>query len=299
MRVLVTGACGFTGSYVVPELILQRHNVSCFVRQSTDRRVLKNENVQWHVGDLADVDTLSKALNGMDALVNIASIGFGHAPKIVEAAQKANIKRAVFISTTAIFTTLNAPSKKVRLEAEETIRNSHLDYTILRPTMIYGSSRDRNMIRLIKYLEKWPVMVVIGNGKCLQQPVYVKDLATAVANVLDSPCTARKCYNVPGKKPVSFDYVIRTIAALLEKNIKIFHVPYAPIVRIMQFVEHFGITGPIKSEQILRLNEDKAFDPKSAISDFGYSPVAFEEGIRLEIENMRKTFDNQTLCVGG
>src|SRR5205814_8821341 len=108
----------------------------------------------------------------------------GHAPALVATARAAGIERAVFISTTAIFTALNAPSKAVRVAAEKTIGESGLRATILRPTMIYGSARDRNMARLIRYLRRWPVIAVAGSGVHLQQPIYVDDVARAVADAL-------------------------------------------------------------------------------------------------------------------
>lgn len=286
MNILVTGGCGFTGSFVVPELIRQGHRVCCFVRPTTDRTLLKDHDLSWQTGDLADTDSLAKALEGIDAIVNIASIGFGHAPMIVQAAKLAGVKRAVFFSTTAIFTTLNAPSKAIRLKAEKNICESGLDYTILRPTMIYGSSRDRNMYRLIRFLKKWPAIPVVGSGDYLQQPVYVKDLALAVKNTLLSDKTIKKCYNVPGCNTLEFNEIIDCVGALLKKNIKKIHVPLPPIIAGLNLIERWGGHPPIKSEQILRLNENKTFDYEAARQDFGYSPREFKEGIRCELKEM-------------
>src|SRR5207244_6121463 len=114
--------------------------------------------------DLADARSLTEALKGADSLINVASLGFGHAPSIVGSAIAAGIRRAVFISTTAVETTLSASTKSVRLAAEEIIRNSGLAYTILRPTMIYGTSRDRNICRLIRYVNRWPIIPVFVDG---------------------------------------------------------------------------------------------------------------------------------------
>ena len=89
-----------------------------------------------------------------DALVNLASLGFGHARGIVRAAVRAGLDRAVFVSTTAVTTTLPARSKAVRLAAEDEIRGSGLSWTILRPTMIYGAAGDRNLSRLLALLAR-------------------------------------------------------------------------------------------------------------------------------------------------
>ncbi len=184
--VLVTGATGFTGSYVVPVLLQHGYTVHCLARSTSNRSILEAYDVNWQVGDLADTESLKQAMTGMDALINVASIGFGHAPNIIQAADMAGVRRAIFVSTTAIFTKLNASSKSLRLAAEESIRNSTLAYTILRPTMIYGSSRDRNMCRLIRYVHNWPIIPVFGSGNYLQQPIYVEDVASAIVQAVSN-----------------------------------------------------------------------------------------------------------------
>jgi len=248
--------------------------------------VLAGNDVEWFYGDLADVDRLEQAMTGVDILVNVASIGFGHAPNIVHAAEISGIKRAVFVNTTAIFTTLNASSKTVRLAAEEYICRSHLAYTILRPTMIYGSSRDRNMCRLIRYLQKWPVIPVFGSGNYLQQPVYVGDVAWAISHAVSTERTIGKAYNIAGAKALMYNEVIDTVCHLLRRKVRKIYLPVFPIVKVLQFLEKYGIRMPIKAEQILRLNEDKAFDFDDARCDFGYSPHSFAEGILLELREM-------------
>src|SRR5215207_11566942 len=173
MKVFVTGGTGFTGSHVLSLLLKNGYEVRCLHRPGSDRSgpLRAQPTIEWALGDISDPQTLSASLQGTDALVNIASLGFGHADSIVRAAQGAGVQRAVFVSTTAIFTQLNARSKQVRLAAEHAIETSGLKYTILRPTMIYGSPRDRNMWRLIRFMRYSPVAPVFGDGKYLQQPI--------------------------------------------------------------------------------------------------------------------------------
>ena len=183
MRVLVTGATGFTGPYVVREFLNRGASVRCFVRPSSETSALPLDSIEVAQGDLGDTVSLTAALSGVDVLANIASLGFGHAPSIIGAARAAGVARAIFISTTAIFTSLNAGSKSVRVAAEAAIAESGLAYTILRPTMIYGSPRDRNMWSLVQFLRKWPVVPIVGSGQYLQQPVFVADVAAAALTV--------------------------------------------------------------------------------------------------------------------
>ena len=283
MKLFVTGATGFTGSRVVPLLLKNGYEVRCLHRASSDRSTLSDPKIEWALGDLSDTQALTSAMQGTDALVNIASLGFGHADSIIRAAKDAGIKRAVFISTTAIFTQLNAKSKKVRVAAELAIETSGLQYTILRPTMIYGSPRDRNMWRLIRFIRVSPIIPVFGDGKSLQQPIFVDDVAQAVVSCISNDKTIGKSYNIAGKHPLAYNEVIDTIAKAMNKRVWKLHIPSKPVVAMLSLFERMRIPFPIKAEQVLRLNENKDFSYAEAQTDFGFSPLAFEEGIENEL----------------
>jgi nucleoside-diphosphate-sugar epimerase len=287
MKILVTGGTGFTGSRVAPLLLQNGFEVRCLTRPSSDRAPLSTLTVEWVTGDLSDAESLTAALRGMDALVNIASLGFGHADSILGSMKEAGVKRGIFVSTTAIFTQLNAGSKSIRLAAEEAIHASGLDYTILRPTMIYGSNRDRNMWRLIRLLRITPVMPIFGDGESLQQPIFVDDVAQAVLLALKTNDTIGRSYNIAGKEPLTYNQVIDTVASALGKRVWKLHLPYMPIVRVLQFTERIGLRLPIKAEQVLRLNEDKSFSYEEAKRDFGFNPRSFAEGIQTEISTIQ------------
>lgn len=286
MKVFVTGATGFTGSRVVLLLLKEGHEVRCLYRPSSDRSSLPRPEIEWVIGDVSDSQSLTSAMQGTEALVNIASLGFGHADSMLTAAKNAGIKRAIFISTTAIFTKLNAKSKSVRMQAESAIESSGLDYTILRPTMIYGSPRDRNMWRLINFIKKIPIIPVFGDGSHLQQPIFVDDVAQAVVSCLSNKNTIGKSYNIAGKYPLTYNAVIDTIADKLNKRVWKIRIPSKPVVALLNLFEKIRLPFPIKAEQILRLNENKDFSYAEAERDFGFSSRNFEEGVILETEKL-------------
>jgi nucleoside-diphosphate-sugar epimerase len=288
MRVFVTGATGFTGSQVVPLLLKHGYQVRCLHRAGSDRSSLRQPEIEWVEGDLADTQTLAPSMKGTEALVNLASLGFGHADSIVSATQRAGIQRAIFISTTAIYTQLNAKSKSIRLAAEQAIQTSGLEYTILRPTMIYGGPRDRNMWRLIHFLRVSLVVPIFGDGNYLQQPIHVDDVAGAVIHCLSTERTIGKSYNIAGRHPISYNEVIDTVAMQLNKRVWKVHFSQKPAVFFLKLLERMHVPLPIKAEQILRLNENKDFGYEAAKMDFGFNPMSFEEGIHLELKSLRK-----------
>jgi nucleoside-diphosphate-sugar epimerase len=286
MKVFVTGGTGFTGSHVVPLLLKNGYAVRCLHRPQSDRSLplRAQPEIDWALGDVSDSQALSASMRGTDALVNIASLGYGHADSIISAAQNAGIKRVIFISTTAIFTQLNAKSKSVRIAGELAIETSGLQYTILRPTMIYGSPRDRNMWRLIRFMRYSPIVPVFGDGHYLQQPIYVGDVAQAILGCLCNDQTIGKSYNIAGKHPLTYNQVIDTIAGQMNKRVWKIHFPSSPVVNLLKLFERLRIPLPIKAEQVLRLNENKDFSYAEAQTDFGFSPLSFENGIKIELE---------------
>ncbi len=296
MTIAVSGGNGFTGRFVCEELQRRQQSFVVLLRPGSDSSWMQAHQIPIRFADLNNAVQLAEQLRGCRALLNVASIGFGAAPPIVEACQVAGVQRAVFVSTTAIFTKLNAGSKAVRQAAESVIFRSGLDTTIVRPTMIYGTPRDRNMIRLVRWLDRYPLLPVFGNGRSLQQPVHVSDVAWALVQALESSDAIGRQFNLSGLEALSFNDVVRITAQTLDRRVHRFHIPAQPMVALLQLAERINIKLPIKSEQILRLNEDKSFSHLEAKKIFGYSPKSFEEGIRDEVSLFRVGGDGLSSC---
>jgi nucleoside-diphosphate-sugar epimerase len=281
--ILLTGATGFLGEFVLEELVNRGHDVTCFVRKTSNLDKIKRENVNYVYGELDDYKSICEALKGKNALINIASLGFGHAPNIINACEEMGVKRSIFVSTTGIFTKLNPDSKGVRLEAEKLIKESNLDYTIIRPTMIYGTPRDRNMWRLVNILKKFPVLPILGSGTYLQQPVYVEDLATAIVSAYEKPVSIKKDYNVSGAKSLTYNEVVDITGEALGKKVLKLHIPMKLSYNLLKVYEKVSNNPKLKAEQVLRLNENKDFSYEEAKQDLGYNPLSFNEGIKREL----------------
>jgi uncharacterized protein YbjT (DUF2867 family) len=284
---LITGATGFLGEFVARELAAGGAPLAAFVRQASRTGALAGLGVDLRIGDLADYPSLLAALRGVDTLVNVASLGFGHAPNIVEAAREAGVRRAVFVSTTSIYTRLPAPTVAVRQQAEAEVRASGLAYTLIRPTMIYGTPRDRNIWRLITYLRRAPAVPVFGDGRGLQQPVHVADVARAIACILATPLTIGREYDLPGAAPLTFNELIDTVAGALGRKVARIHLPLWLGARLAGISRRLPGMPQLSHEQILRLSEDKSYDASMARADFEYNPLDFAAGVRLELRYLQ------------
>jgi uncharacterized protein YbjT (DUF2867 family) len=283
VRLLVTGGSGFTGRQLLLQAVADGHEVLALARSAPAADVVRRCGAEPVPGDLDDPASLDEAFaQGADALVNIASLGFGHAPAIVSAAEDAGLRRAVFVSTTAVATSLPAASKGVRLAAEDTIQRSSLEWTIVRPTMIYGLPGDRNLSRLLQLLRRTPVVPLPGGGRRLQQPVHVQDLAAALLGAVSAPAAPGRTYDVAGPEPLTFRELLLTAARAVGRSPRILPVPLRAARLAVRAYEKAAPRPRIKVEQLDRLAEDKAFSIDDARRDLGHAPRSFDVGIRSE-----------------
>jgi uncharacterized protein YbjT (DUF2867 family) len=287
MKLMVTGGSGFLGGYVLREASRRGHQAVALARSEAAAAAVTALGALPVNGDLNDAQSLIDAFAAKrcDVLVNLASLGFGHAPVIIAAAERAGIPRAVFVSTTAVTTTLAATSRRVRLLAEQVIREAAFDWTILRPTMIYGDPGDRNLSRLLPLLRRAPVLPIPG-GRHLQQPVHAADVADAVLAAAERPAAAGHTYDVAGPEPLTFAELLRTSARAVASRTRFVPVPLSPVVAAARGYELVSRNPRIRVEQLRRLTEDKAFAISHAVHDLGYAPRSFADGIHAEARAM-------------
>jgi uncharacterized protein YbjT (DUF2867 family) len=284
VNLLVTGASGFLGTHTVPRLLERGHRVWALVRRPAAAEQVAALGATPVAGDLDDAASLDAAFvgAGCDALVNLASLGFGHAPAIVAAAQDAGIRRALFVSTTAIFTSLSPGSKAVRLAAEDAIRASDLEWTIVRPTMIYGTPSDRNLARLLRVLMRISVVPMPGAGSRLQQPVHVDDLAQAIATAIESDVAIGRTYDLAGPDAITLRQLLYEAGEAVGRRPVLVKVPMNVSITLVRLYERMARQPRFRAEQLERLGEDKAYDIEPARLELGYRPRPFRDGIRAE-----------------
>jgi nucleoside-diphosphate-sugar epimerase len=140
--------------------------------------------------------------------------------------------------------------------------------------MIYGTARDRNISRLLRFLTRSPLFPVCGNA--LWQPVHVEDVADAVVAALRAPGAIGHAYNLPGAAALPFADLVRTAARAVGRRVLLVPVP------LQAAVLGARLTRVVTEEQIRRLAEDKAFAYDDAARDFGYAPRTFEQGVNQE-----------------
>jgi nucleoside-diphosphate-sugar epimerase len=285
MHYVISGTTSGTGVRVIERLAAKvgAENLTCLVRPTSEVGPLQQLGLQMQVGDVTDDAWLSQVLNPQTIYVDMTHPKHYH--KSLEAVMKAGVERAYFVTTTGIYSKYNRYSDIYKVN-EDKIRASGITYTILRPSMIYGSLRDKNMNRLIRFLNQYPAFPLFGAGRSLMQPVFVDDLADGIVTAIGDSRTENQEYNLAGPQGLPYRTIVETIVRELQRRVVLLHVGLplaASAVKVAQHIPGF----PVSQEQVLRLLEDKVFDISKAQAELDYRPRSFQEGIRIEIAEMR------------
>jgi uncharacterized protein YbjT (DUF2867 family) len=255
--------------------------VQALLREGRDPAAIRPlADVEVRRGDLADPASLRGAFDGAEAVVHLA--GLALVPGMLPAIEAGGAGAGVFVSSAGVYTKLVSRGADAKRAGEAALRASAMRYTILRPSMIYGTPRDRNLVRLLRWLRRWPVVPAPLGGVTPQQPVHVDDLADAIVASLERPAAARGEYDVGGPDAVPLADLIHECAAALGRRAWILPLPLAPAHAAAVFARRLRVPFPVSPEQVLRLAESKAVDIGPARRDLGFSPRPFRDGIRAE-----------------
>ena len=286
MRILLTGGTGLLGGVLLDLLLAEGYEVRSLVRKgSAGLSRLEQTRIELARGDAANTRDLYWALSGMEAMVHVA--GIEYTPQVLEAARQTGVERVVMVGSTSVHSAYPHRSGQ-KLRMERLVRESGLRYTIVRPTMIYGSELDKNMHRLLRFLDRSPVFPMFGSGENLWQPVYHEDCARGVLEALKRPVAVGQSYDLPGAEPLTYNDLVRTAASALGRKPRIVRLPLEPVRRFLAVGEKLRLPMPIRSEQVLRLREDKAYPYEKARRELDYAPRPFREGIALEVARLRE-----------
>ncbi|WP_427138230.1 NAD-dependent epimerase/dehydratase family protein [Psychrobacillus psychrodurans] len=284
----ITGITGHTGAWLLKRLIKENYQglIKCVVRKDSDTTLIDQSglNIEKLYGDLNDIHFLTDSMKNVETVIHISSIMYS--PKVLESAIKNNVNWSILVHTTGRYSKYKSASEEyIKIEDSLLEMKDKINLTVLRPTMIYGSSADRNMIKLIDFLYRFKFFPLFGKGENLMQPVHAKDLGNAYYDVLmNKEATMNQNYNLAGKEPISYKTLINIVSSKLHKKTVLISIPLGFSIFLAKVYNKITSKALISEEQVLRMQEDKAFPYDKATKDFGYNPIDYENGIDEEIK---------------
>jgi uncharacterized protein YbjT (DUF2867 family) len=300
VKVSVIGGTGFVGSYLVDALIARGHRPRLLVREGGAGKVRQRSHCDIVSGDISSRSALDDCVGGSDALIYLVGIlrefpkrgvtfettqyrGFADS---LEAALAAGVKRVVLMSANGVEAGAVAYQRTKR-RAEELLEASNADWTIFRPSVIFGDPRGRMEFctQLKAQLVDPPLpaavffdgLGVAGAGGQPMSPVYVGDVAAAFAASLDEPASFGRVFALGGPRTLSWKEIIRTIARASGNRDKLVLPAPAWGVKVAAALMQRFDWFPLTADQVTMLMQGNAADGSEAFRLFGIEPTAFDE----------------------
>ena len=322
--VLVTGATGFLGKYVVDELVEHGYQVRAFGRNSKVGRSLENSSISFFQGDLTKADDVLEACKGMDLVVHAGALSTVWGPwedfyqanvlgtrYVLEACRQTGIQRLVYVSSPSIYA---APKDQLAIKEsdapEENNLNNYIrsklaseklfkDYPdvpsiILRPRGLFGIGDTSILPRVINLSQKIGIPL-IGDGRQLMDMTCVENVALAIRLAIEAPEAKGEVYNITNGEPRAFRDLLEESLIGLGYPIRYRKIPAYLLSGIASSLEFIYKTLNLKGEPPLTrytyylLRYSQTLDISKAERELGYHPkISISEGIEQYVQDYRK-----------
>lgn len=270
MRIAVTGAAGLTGGAIAELLAQEGHTVRPIARRHLPSLA------SAAIADCRDPDATARAIDGCDLLIHGAGIALG--PSIAEAIRRAGTPRLLAISTAAVRSRHRAAVGDY-LRGEEALRAVRPDAVLVRPTMIYGSDRDRNIHHVIAFARRFRFLPIIGGGSALVQPIHFEDLARAVVLLIRRPNAGT--VEAGGGSPLTIREAAAAVLRAIGGPSMLVPVPVGIARSFARVVER--ARGGRIVERVERMLEDRSVDNTRLRELTGLDPREFDDGVMGQV----------------
>lgn len=237
MRVAITGGTGFIGWHLAKRLVSDGHEVVLLARGNNgSAHGLDHEDLEFVSSDLSDELTLLRAFAGCDAVAHCAGINreignqtyrkvhIDGTRKVVMAAQKVGVKRIALMSFLRARPNCGSAYHESKWAAEEIVRDSDLDYTVIKAGMVYGLG-DHMLDHLSHALHTFPVFAMVGFTEKKIRPLPVEDLVEILQAALIEGRLPRKTIAVTGAEELYLSDAVRRVAEVTGNHVSLVKAP--------------------------------------------------------------------------
>lgn len=315
MKILVTGATGFTGKALVKRLLADGHEVvGLDYKEGHKTQELRDWGATVVIGSVTDAVVVERCMPGVEIVHHLAAafrelnvpnshydeVNVGGTRIMLDAALRHGVKKFVYCSTCGVHGNIDHPPagedapiqpadyyQRTKFEAEPVVLDYHrkgLPCTILRPAAIYGPGDPERFFMIFRRVDKG-AFPMFGNGRTLYHPLYVDNLVDAFLLAQEPDKGLGQAYLIADEEYVEIEDLVQRVARAMNKPVKIRHFPVMPVVVLGHIVEWickpFKFAPPIFPRRVDWYRQNRAFDISRAKRDLGYRPaVGLDDGLR-------------------
>lgn len=276
----VLGATSPVGTQLLDQLLERGINVVAFSRTRADSF---NGSLRWVNLTSLDTEALHRQAGPIDLLIAASPIWI--MPEHFAMVSQLGARRIVCVSSTSQFTKTNSSSPYEERVVQQLVDGEHalmswassqsIGWTILRPTLIYGRSNDRNLSEIVKIIRKLRFFPLFGKAEGLRQPIYVDDVALACLLAGLSSNTMNKAYNISGAERLSYKQMVAHVFAAMGLKPRFLTINLSLFSLALFFLKKIPRYRNWNADMVLRMNRDMVFSHDEATHDFGFNPRRF------------------------
>ena len=237
--ILVSGAAGVLGSRLVHKLAASGHAVRALVKPG-DPCVHRLDGVRCDIreGDIEHAATLAGAFDGIDTVYHLAAVILSPDPTVFErvnrngtahmvaGAAAAGVKHFVYVSSASVTYPRRTRYAESKLAGEALVKaERRFVHTIVRPTLVYEDNGGQEFLLFQQYLERFPVVPFIGDGRARKRPVHAQDIVEGLAAIAGNPRSHGQTYNFSGADSVSIRELAELMLARRGQRRRFLHLP--------------------------------------------------------------------------
>jgi len=283
MDIILAGGSGFLGRHLCSELLDRGHDVTALSRSPDDDGL--PDSVETAMGDVRAYDSIADAFERRDAVVNLVALSPLFEPSggnemhdrvhrqgtehCVEAAEAAGVDR--FLQVSALGADPNGATHYIRAKgrAEMTVRDSDLDWTVVRPSVVFGDGGQ--FVRFTRKLTPPVLAPLPGGGETRFQPIHVDDIAGILADCIEEEHHVGETYEIGGPETLTLAEVARLVREARGQSVHVVSVPMA-VAGIGMTVGGLIPGFPFGPDQYRSLQFDNTTDDND-IGAFGIAPA--------------------------
>jgi NADH dehydrogenase len=277
MKIAITGATGFVGNHLTARLISEGHEVVRIARHE------RPNDAELVVSSLDDVDYLAGVFAGCGVVAHCAGINrelgdqtyervhVQGTQNVVEAAKRAGVQKIVLTSFLRARPDCGSPYHESKWAAEEIVRNSGLDYTVLKAGVIYGRG-DHLLGHLSHALYTFPVFATVGLQEKSIRPLAIEDMVHVMRAALIDRRMKRQTVAVLGPEEIYLSEAVRRVAEVVGKQPLMFPLPIV-LHQLMARLWELTMTVPLASVAQVRILSEGVVEPGSPVVPLPYDLI--------------------------